>query len=152
MAYNFRTGSNKIKLLKGYEWSMKVYSESFIWQQTCRVVCKRRYELVPEWRLLKRKESTLSKRNVVIGLAMEKIHFQIMLSDVSRDCKANLQHRIGAERPSTWQENVDRIMEAFYRSPQKSARRVSLQLVIPPTTVFRSADIRLHLLACKCRL
>jgi hypothetical protein len=45
--------------------------------------------------------------------------------------------RKGAGRPSTAQESVDRIQEAFTRSPQKSNRRASLQLGIPQTTVLR---------------
>jgi transposase len=42
-------------------------------------------------------------------------------------------HRKGAGRPSIAQEVVDRIQEAF----SKSIRRVSLQLDIPQTAVFR---------------
>jgi transposase len=34
----------------------------------------------------------------------------------------NVLHRKGARRPSTSQECVDQIQEAFSRSPQKSAR------------------------------
>jgi hypothetical protein len=44
-------------------------------------------------------------------------------------------HRKGAGRPSTSQEDVNRIQEAFSRSPQKSTRRASLQLGIPQTSV-----------------
>jgi hypothetical protein len=44
-------------------------------------------------------------------------------------------HRKGAGRPSTSQEDVDRIQEAFSRSPQKSTRRAPLQLGIPQITV-----------------
>jgi hypothetical protein len=40
-------------------------------------------------------------------------------------------HRNGAGRPSTSQEDVGRIQEAFSRSPQKSTRRVYLQFGIP---------------------
>jgi heterodisulfide reductase subunit C len=46
-------------------------------------------------------------------------------------------HRKGAGRPTTSQEDVDRIQEAFSRSPHKSTGRVSLQLDVPQTTVCR---------------
>jgi hypothetical protein len=49
----------------------------------------------------------------------------------------NVLHRREAGKPSTLQEDVDRIQEAFSRSPQKSTRRASLQLAIPQTTVRR---------------
>jgi hypothetical protein len=48
----------------------------------------------------------------------------------------NVLHRRGAGRQSTSQQAVDRIQEAFSRSPQKSTRRASLQLGIPQTTVW----------------
>jgi hypothetical protein len=53
-------------------------------------------------------------------------------------------HRKGARRPSTSQEDVDRIQEAFARSPQTLTRRASLQLGIPQTTVWRVVHNRLH--------
>jgi hypothetical protein len=46
-------------------------------------------------------------------------------------------HPKGARRPSTSQEEVDRIQEEFFRSPQKSTGRTSLQLRIQQTTVLR---------------
>jgi hypothetical protein len=46
-------------------------------------------------------------------------------------------HRKGEGRPSTSQEDVDRIQEAFSRSPQKSTGRASLQLGIPQTAVSK---------------
>jgi transposase len=58
-------------------------------------------------------------------------------------------HRNGAGRPSSSQEDVGRILEAFTRSPQKSPRRVSLQLGIPQTTVWRVVYNRLQLSAYK---
>jgi hypothetical protein len=54
-------------------------------------------------------------------------------------------HRKGAGRPSTSQEVVDRIQEAFSWSPQKSTRRAALQLGVPHTTVWRVVHNRLHL-------
>jgi hypothetical protein len=59
--------------------------------------------------------------------------------------------RKGAGRLSTWQEVVDRIPEAFYRSPQKSTR-ASLELGIPQTAVLRVVQNRLHLANCKPRI
>jgi transposase len=53
--------------------------------------------------------------------------------------------RKGAGRPSISQEDVDRIQEAFSRSPQKSTRRASVQLGRPQTTVWRVIHSRLHL-------
>jgi hypothetical protein len=47
----------------------------------------------------------------------------------------NIPHRKVAGRPSTWKEVLDRIQEAFTRSPHKSTRRASLQLSMLPTTV-----------------
>jgi hypothetical protein len=57
-------------------------------------------------------------------------------------------HRKGHGRPSTSQEDVDRIQEGFSRSPQKSTRRISLQLGIPQKTVLTSLDeLKLRLVA-----
>jgi transposase len=42
-------------------------------------------------------------------------------------------HRQAAGRQRTSQEDVDRIQEAFSRSPQKSTEQTSLQLVISQT-------------------
>jgi hypothetical protein len=61
-------------------------------------------------------------------------------------------HRKGAGRPRNSQEDVDRIHEAFSRSPQKSTKRTSLQLGIPQTTVWRVFHNRIHLHITKCRL
>lgn len=58
----------------------------------------------------------------------------------------------GAGRPGTKQENVDRIWEAFIRSPQKSTRRASLQLNIPHMTIWRVLRNRLHLHAYKLQI
>jgi hypothetical protein len=51
----------------------------------------------------------------------------------------------GAERPSTSQEDVDRIQEEFCRSPQKSTGRASLQLDTSQTTVWSVVHNRFHL-------
>jgi hypothetical protein len=53
--------------------------------------------------------------------------------------------RKGEGRPSTSQENVNRMQEAFSRSTQKSTRRASLQLGIPQPTVWRLVHNSLHL-------
>jgi hypothetical protein len=55
-------------------------------------------------------------------------------------------HRKGTGRPSTSQEDVDRIQEEFSRSPQKSNRRASLHLGIPQTTVRRIVHNRLQVI------
>jgi hypothetical protein len=49
----------------------------------------------------------------------------------------NVLHRKGAGRPSTVQEDVGRMQEAFSPSPQKSTGRASLQLGIAQTTFWR---------------
>jgi ABC-type uncharacterized transport system auxiliary subunit len=49
----------------------------------------------------------------------------------------SVAHRKGTGRQSTSQEDVNKIQEGFFRSPQKSTRRTSLQLRIPQTTVSR---------------
>ncbi|GBN60650.1 hypothetical protein AVEN_254379-1 [Araneus ventricosus] len=59
-------------------------------------------------------------------------------------------HRKGAGRPSTSQENVDRIQETFTRSPQKSTRQAAVQLHMPHTTISNVLHNRLHLNAYKC--
>jgi hypothetical protein len=43
----------------------------------------------------------------------------------------SVMHRTGARIPSTSQEDVIRIQEAFSRKPQKSTRRAPLQIGIP---------------------
>jgi hypothetical protein len=53
-------------------------------------------------------------------------------------------YRKGAGRPSTSQDDVHRIQEAFSRSPQKSTRWASLQLGIQRTTLWRVVRNRLH--------
>jgi hypothetical protein len=58
-------------------------------------------------------------------------------------------HRKGAGRPSSSLEGVDGIQEAFSRSPQKSTRRVFLQLYIPQTIfgalfILRRKHFELH--------
>ncbi|GBM95683.1 hypothetical protein AVEN_104970-1 [Araneus ventricosus] len=59
-------------------------------------------------------------------------------------------HRKGAGRPSTSQENVDRIQETFTRSPRKSTRQAAVQLHMPHTTIWNVLRNRLHLSAYKC--
>ncbi|KAJ4439097.1 hypothetical protein ANN_15054 [Periplaneta americana] len=49
-------------------------------------------------------------------------------------------------------ENVERIREAFQRSPRKSIRQASVQLNIPPTTVHTVLHKRLRLRAYKLQL
>jgi transposase-like protein len=61
-------------------------------------------------------------------------------------------HRKGERRPSTSQEDVDRIQEVISRSPQKSTRRASLQLGLPHTTVWRVGHNRLHLHTYKVQI
>jgi hypothetical protein len=63
---------------------------------------------------------------------MEKLHPQIMLYDIKQFQETgSVLHRKGAGRPSTSYEDVDRIQEAFSRSPRKSTRQASLQLGVP---------------------
>jgi hypothetical protein len=56
------------------------------------------------------KRSPLSKCNAVTEVNMEKIHFQIKLSDVDQ---SSVLHRKVAGRLSTSQKVVDRIQEAW---------------------------------------
>jgi hypothetical protein len=44
-------------------------------------------------------------------------------------------------RPNLLQEDVDRMQEAFSRSPQKSTRRASVQLDTPQTTVITAFTV-----------
>jgi hypothetical protein len=67
----------------------------------------------------------------------------------------NVLHLKGAGRPSTSQEDVDRIQEAFSRSPQTLTRRASLQLGIPQTTfggLFKTAFTSMLIKYRLCRL
>ncbi|GBM24568.1 hypothetical protein AVEN_217141-1 [Araneus ventricosus] len=61
-------------------------------------------------------------------------------------------HRKGAGRPSTSQENVDRIQETFTRSPRKSTRQAAVQLHMPHTTIWNVLHNRLHLNAYKVQI
>ncbi|PSN29696.1 hypothetical protein C0J52_27396 [Blattella germanica] len=47
-------------------------------------------------------------------------------------------------RPQTSAETVNRIQDAYVRSPKKSTRRASNELQIPQTTVWRILRKRLH--------
>ncbi|GBO45561.1 hypothetical protein AVEN_270657-1 [Araneus ventricosus] len=61
-------------------------------------------------------------------------------------------HRKGAGRPSTSQENVDRIQETFTRSPRKSTKQAAVQLHMPHTTIWNVLHNRLHLNAYKVQI
>lgn len=61
-------------------------------------------------------------------------------------------HRKGAGRPSTSQENVDRIQETFTRSPRTSTRQAAVQLHMPHTTIWNVLHNRLHLNAYKVQI
>lgn len=48
-------------------------------------------------------------------------------------------------RPKVSEETVERVRESFTRSPKKSVRKASRELVIPPSTVWKIVRKRLHL-------
>jgi hypothetical protein len=92
------------------------------------------------------------RNNVITKLGMERIHFQIMLSDVgysSFEILVSILRRKGAGGPSISHEDVDRIQEAFYRRPQNPIKWASLQLGIPRMTIWRNVHNCLHLHAYK---
>jgi DUF917 family protein len=69
VAYNFQTGNNKIKLLVEYEGvTQKVLFGNAVLAAS---MSGRKYDVIPQI------------GDVVTDLSMEKIHLQIMLSDVS---------------------------------------------------------------------
>jgi hypothetical protein len=51
----------------------------------------------------------------------------------------------------TSEETVEHVTMAFQRSPKKSIRRVSLELNIPRSTVYKVLHKRLHLYAYKAQ-
>jgi hypothetical protein len=68
VAYNFQTGNKKIKLLTGYEDVTQnvLFGNAVL----AALMCGRNYDVIPQI------------GDVVTELSMEKIHLQIMLSDV----------------------------------------------------------------------
>lgn len=64
----------------------------------------------------------------------------------------NVLHMKGAGRPTVSEEVVDRVREAFLRSPRKSTRRASLELGIPQSTIVKVLNKRLKLHAYKIQL
>jgi hypothetical protein len=68
VAYNFQTGSNKIKLLMEYEGITQnvLFGNAVL----AALMSGRKYDVIPQI------------GDVVTELSMEKIHLQIMLSDV----------------------------------------------------------------------
>jgi hypothetical protein len=81
MACNFQTGNNKIKLLTEYESvSQKVLFDN---AALASVMSVRKYDVIlHNCDFGFSKQSPLSKCNFVTELNMEKIHLQILLSDV----------------------------------------------------------------------
>jgi DUF917 family protein len=68
VAYNFQTGNNKIKLLTEYEGvTQKVVFGNAI---LAALMSGRKYDVIPQI------------GDVITELSMEKIHLQVMLSDV----------------------------------------------------------------------
>jgi hypothetical protein len=72
MAYNFQTGSNKITLLTEYE--SETQKVLFGKAVLAALMSGRNYDVI--------QQNPLSKRSLVTELNIEKIHIQIMLSDV----------------------------------------------------------------------
>ena len=55
-------------------------------------------------------------------------------------------------RPRTSAENIERVRQAFSRSPIKSIRTAAKELELPPTTVHMVLHKRLRLYAYKVRM
>jgi len=55
-------------------------------------------------------------------------------------------------RPTIFEENVDRIRQAFVRSPKKSTTRANLELAIPQSTVLNVLKKRLRFRPYKLQL
>ena len=58
----------------------------------------------------------------------------------------------GARRPRTSDETVERVREAFQRSPQKSVRSATTRLQIPRSTIHKVLHKRLRFYASKIQL
>jgi hypothetical protein len=80
-----------------------------------------------------RNKSPLPKRSVVTELNMEKIHLQIMLSDVGESSfkeSRGVLRRKGAGRPSTSQEDLDGIQEAWTFYVPRKARMLKFFIIL----------------------
>jgi hypothetical protein len=118
MAYNFQTGSNKIKLLTEYEnVTQKVW---------------KKYDVIPQNDDFQEKTMCVlwffkTKPVIKTQRCCRTQYGKAAPSDnaIRRRLKqfqgtGSVLHRKGAGRPSTSQEDVDRIQETCSRSPQKS--------------------------------
>ena len=59
---------------------------------------------------------------------------------------------VRSERPRTSAENIERVRQAFSRSPIKSIRTAARELQLPPTTVHKVLHKRLRLYAYKVQM
>ena len=55
-------------------------------------------------------------------------------------------------RPRTSEENIERVRQAFQRSPMKSIRTAARQLDLPRATVHKVLHKNLRLFACKVQM
>ena len=55
-------------------------------------------------------------------------------------------------RPRTSEENIERVRQAFQRSPMKSIRTADRQLELPRSTVHKVLHKNLRLYACKVQM
>jgi hypothetical protein len=147
VAYNSQTANNKIKLFTEHE---SVTQKGLVGNaMLAALMSGRKYDAISQngdcWRESDVHTSVFLKKSVLRTQRRYRTqHGKAPPPDkaIRRWVKqfqetGSVLRRKGAGRPSTWQEDVDRIQEAFSRSPQKSTRRASLQLGLPHTTVYR---------------
>jgi hypothetical protein len=133
VAYNFQTGKNKIKLLTEYEnVTQKVLFGNAV---LAALVSGRKYDVITQNGDCSRESNVRTfvfrKRSVIKMQRRYRTEYGIdPPSDnaIRRWIKqfqetSSVLHQKAVRRPRTSQEVVDRIQEAFSRSPQKSTRR-----------------------------
>jgi hypothetical protein len=141
VAYNFETGNKKIKLLTEYEdVTQKVLFGNAV---LAALMSGRKYDVIPQngdcstesnvrtlvFRNEVRYQNATSLQNSVWNKTQRRYRTQYGKDPPSGNAirrwlkqfqeTGSVLHRKGAGRPSTSQEDVDRIQEAFSRSPQK---------------------------------
>jgi hypothetical protein len=138
-----QAGNNKIKLLMVYENVTQkvlfatIYSAAFMYERKYDVIlqngdCSRESNVrTSVFRNKLRYQNAMSLQNSIWKTSISDNARRRWLKQFQET--GSVLRRKGAGRPSTSQEGVDRMQEAFLRSPQKSTRRASLQLGIPQT-------------------
>jgi hypothetical protein len=137
VANNFQTGNNKIKLLTEYESAIQRFYLATLYSQ---------HRCLGENMTLYLKMATLQEKAMCVLWFFEtksvikmqrryKTQYAIRRWLKQFQETGNVLHRKGAGRQSTSQEDVDRIQEAFSRSPQKSMS--SIAVMYTQKTVWR---------------